>query len=229
MVHMLHMDQHAAQGTSLFVLLPPIGLGALLEYRKKGDVDLRAGIFCAIGMLFGGYIGGLIAVPMSSARLTQWFGVFLMISALLLWGKASKPAPPLGSQFPRRANPEMKKTIGFLLAGVVGGIGSGMFGIGGGIVLVPIFGLLLAFDQHKAQGTSLVALIPPTGLLAVIAYAKAGYVFWLTGALLIPGLFLGGILGAKLANRINPRRMRQVFAVLLFLLGAWQAFGASKR
>jgi uncharacterized membrane protein YfcA len=123
----------------------------------------------------------------------------------------------------------MKKTIGFLLAGVVGGIGSGMFGIGGGIVLVPIFGLLLAFDQHKAQGTSLVALIPPTGLLAVIAYAKAGYVFWLTGALLIPGLFLGGILGAKLANRINPRRMRQVFAVLLFLLGAWQAFGASKR
>jgi uncharacterized protein len=123
----------------------------------------------------------------------------------------------------------MKKTIGFLLAGVVGGIGSGMFGIGGGIVLVPIFGLLLAFDQHKAQGTSLVALIPPTGLLAVIAYSKAGYVFWLTGALLIPGLFLGGILGAKLANRINPRRMRQVFAVLLFLLGAWQAFGASKR
>ena len=123
----------------------------------------------------------------------------------------------------------MKKTIGFLLAGVAGGIGSGMFGIGGGIVLVPIFGLLLAFDQHKAQGTSLVALIPPTGLLAVIAYAKAGYVFWLTGALLIPGLFLGGVLGAKIAKRINPRRMRQVFALLLFLLGAWQAFGAGKR
>jgi uncharacterized protein len=92
LVHMLHMDQHAAQGTSLFVLLPPIGLGALLEYRKKGDVDLRAGIFCAIGMLFGGYVGGLIAVPMPTARLTQLFGIFLMISALLLWGKASKSA-----------------------------------------------------------------------------------------------------------------------------------------
>ncbi len=122
----------------------------------------------------------------------------------------------------------MKKIIGFLLAGVAGGIGSGMFGIGGGIVLVPIFGLLLAFDQHKAQGTSLVALIPPTGLLAVIAYAKAGYVSWITGALLIPGLFLGGILGAKIAGRIDPRRMRRVFAVLLFLLGAWQTFGVWK-
>jgi len=119
----------------------------------------------------------------------------------------------------------MRRTIGFLLAGVVGGISSGMFGIGGGIVIVPIFGLLLAFDQHKAQGTSLVALIPPTGLLAVMAYAKAGYVSWFTGALLIPGLFLGGILGAKLAKRIEPRQMRRVFAVLLFLLGAWQTFG----
>lgn len=95
MVHLLHMDQHAAQGTSLFVLLPPIGLGALLEYRKRGDVDFRAGIFCAMGMLFGGYIGGLIAVPMPTVRLTQCFGVFLMISALLLWGKAAKsPKPP---------------------------------------------------------------------------------------------------------------------------------------
>lgn len=123
----------------------------------------------------------------------------------------------------------MKKTVGFLLAGVVGGIGSGLFGIGGGIVLIPIFGLVLAFDQHKAQGTSLVALIPPTGLLAVIAYAKAGYVSWLTGVLLIPGLFIGGIVGAKIARRIEPRRMRQVFAVLLFLLGAWQTWGALKR
>jgi uncharacterized membrane protein YfcA len=122
----------------------------------------------------------------------------------------------------------MKKTIGFLLAGVAGGIASGLFGIGGGIVLIPIFGLALGFDQHKSQGTSLVALIPPTGLLAVIAYAKAGYVSWLTGLLLIPGLFLGGIAGAKIAKRIEPRRMRQVFAVLLFLLGAWHTWGALK-
>lgn len=90
LVLLLHMDQHAAQGTSLFVLLPPIGLGALLEYRKKGDVDIRAGIFCALGMLVGGYIGGRIAVPMSSVHLKALFGGFLMLSAFLLWGKASK-------------------------------------------------------------------------------------------------------------------------------------------
>jgi uncharacterized membrane protein YfcA len=90
LAHLLHMDQHAAQGTSLFVLLPPIGLGALLEYRKKGAVDIRAGIICAVGMLFGGYLGGLIAVPMPSPQLKAWFGAFLMFTAVLLWGKASK-------------------------------------------------------------------------------------------------------------------------------------------
>ena len=90
LTYLLHMDQHSAQGTSLFVLLPPIGLGALLEYRKRGDVDIRAGILCAVGMLIGGYLGGRLAVPMSSAHLKAWFGAFFMLSAALLWNKSSK-------------------------------------------------------------------------------------------------------------------------------------------
>src|SRR3981189_154804 len=57
-VYLLHYDQHLAQGTSLFILLPPIGLGALREYWKNGQVDLRAGIYCALGFLIGGYGGG---------------------------------------------------------------------------------------------------------------------------------------------------------------------------
>jgi len=91
MVHLLHMDQHLAQGTSLFILLPPIGLGALRQYWKAGNVDLRAGIFCAVGMILGGYIGGKIAVPLPTPVLKGLFGGFLMIAAALLWFKA-KPA-----------------------------------------------------------------------------------------------------------------------------------------
>jgi uncharacterized membrane protein YfcA len=115
---------------------------------------------------------------------------------------------------------------GVLLAGLVGGMASGMFGIGGGVILVPILGLLLGFSQHKAQGTSLVALIPPTGLLAVLAYGKAGFVDWRVGLLLIPGVFLGGIAGGNLAKRIPSAPMRRIFAALMFLLGLWQAVGA---
>src|SRR5215468_6653169 len=73
MVYLLHFDQHLAQGTSLFILLPPIGLGALRQYWKAGQVDLRAGIFCASGMILGAWLGGLIAVPMSTALLKALF------------------------------------------------------------------------------------------------------------------------------------------------------------
>jgi len=94
------------------------------------------------------------------------------------------------------------------------------------VLLVPFLVLFFAFGQHRAQGTSLIALIPPTGLLALFAYAKAGYVSWQTGLLLIPGIFVGGILGGLLAKRLHPRRMRQVFAGLMFMLGVWQAAAA---
>jgi len=88
MVYLLGMDQHLAQGTSLFILLPPIGLGALREYSKQGQVDLRAGILCALGMLFGALGGSLVALPMSSRNVKGLFGCFLVLSAILLWRKA---------------------------------------------------------------------------------------------------------------------------------------------
>ena len=115
---------------------------------------------------------------------------------------------------------------GVLLTGLVGGVASGLFGIGGGVIMVPILGLFLGFTQHRAQGTSLVALIPPTGLLAVWAYGKAGYLDWRTGLLLIPGVFLGGIAGGNLAKRIPSALMRRIFAALIFLLGMWQVWSA---
>ena len=118
------------------------------------------------------------------------------------------------------------QSVGVLLVATACGVASGLFGIGGGVLLVPLLVLIFDFPQHRAQGTSLVALIPPTGLLAFLAYAKAGYVSWRTGLLLIPGVFAGGILGGWLAKRLRPRRMRQVFAGLIFALGLWQALSA---
>ena len=121
------------------------------------------------------------------------------------------------------------RNSGIFAVGCVCGVASGLFGIGGGVLLVPLLGLLFAFPQHRAQGTSLIALIPPTGLLALLAYAKQGFVSWKTGLLLVPGVFVGGIAGGMLARRIKPQRMRQIFAALLFLLGAWQALSGWRK
>lgn len=115
----------------------------------------------------------------------------------------------------------------WILATATGvGVMGGMFGVGGGVLLVPLLALLFHFDQHTAQGTSLVALVPPTGLLALLNYWQQGQVDVRVGLLLMPGVFLGGMLGSKLALRLSPRGMRQVFAALLFVLGAWQALSA---
>jgi len=87
MVYLLGMDQHLSQGTSLFILIPPIGLGALREYWKQGQVDLRAGILCALGILLGALGGSCLALRLPSRRLQGLFGCFLMVSAILLWRK----------------------------------------------------------------------------------------------------------------------------------------------
>jgi uncharacterized protein len=116
------------------------------------------------------------------------------------------------------------RSAGIFAVACVCGVASGMFGVGGGVLLVPLLALLFAFSQHRAQGTSLVALIFPTGVLALMAYSKEGFVSWKTGLLLIPGVFLGGVAGGKVVKAIKPRLMRQIFAGILFALGALQAF-----
>lgn len=93
LVYFLGMGQHLAQGTSLFILLWPLGLGALAQYWKNGEVDLKAGILCAIGMLVGGYGGSQLALPMTARNLRGLFGCFLMVAAVLLVRKAPETAP----------------------------------------------------------------------------------------------------------------------------------------
>jgi uncharacterized protein len=92
LVYLLGMSQHMAQGTSLFMQLLPTGLGAMWVYWKAGEVDLRAGIVCAVGILVGGYAGGSIAVGIPARVLQALFGLFLMVSAALLWRQAGQLA-----------------------------------------------------------------------------------------------------------------------------------------
>jgi uncharacterized membrane protein YfcA len=111
----------------------------------------------------------------------------------------------------------------FAVACVVG-VCSGLFGVGGGVILIPLLVLLFHFEQHKAQGTSLIALVPPTGLLAFLEYYQAHQAHVRIGLLVMPGIFLGGVLGSKLALKLSPFRMRQAFAIFLAFIGLWQIY-----
>src|ERR1017187_7467890 len=78
LTYFLGFEQHLAQGTSLFMQLPPLGLGALIVYWRRKEVDFKAGLLCAAGLLVGGHFGSLTAIRLSARQLHGLFGVFVM-------------------------------------------------------------------------------------------------------------------------------------------------------
>lgn len=106
--------------------------------------------------------------------------------------------------------------IGGLFIGVV----SGLVGIGGGILIVPALVWGLNFSQHRAQGTSLVALLLPVGAFACWEYYKAGNVDFKIGLILALMLAIGAYFGALLAQHLSEAVLRRIFAVLLVFAAA---------
>jgi len=115
----------------------------------------------------------------------------------------------------------MKEIIAASFIGLLAGVMGGVFGIGGGILIVPALMLCLGFSQLRAQGTSLVALLAPVGLLALLEYHKQGETDLRVGGLVAAGFFFGGLFGSKLALSLDESVVRRGFAGFLVLIGLW--------
>src|SRR6266480_5210637 len=102
--------------------------------------------------------------------------------------------------------------------GLAAGIVSGLFGVGGAIVIIPGLMLLLKQSQHAANGTSLAALLLPVGLLGTIEYYRRGEVNVPYAAVIAAGLFFGALLGAKLAGSVSDVALRRAFGVFLMIV-----------
>lgn len=111
-----------------------------------------------------------------------------------------------------------------LLVGLIVGVVSGVVGIGGGILFVPALIWLLGMDQHKAQGTSIGALLLPVGLFAFIEYYRKGNADIRVALLLAAGFLVGCYFGAIGAHHIPDLWLRRVFAVTLVAIGAKMLF-----
>lgn len=116
-------------------------------------------------------------------------------------------------------------TILYILIGLGAGVLSGLFGIGGGVVIVPALMLAANMSPLAATGTSLGALLLPVGALGAWAYYKSGHLDIRIALLLAVGLFLGAYGGAKLAMTIPPVYLKRAFAVFLVLVAirVWTA------
>ena len=109
----------------------------------------------------------------------------------------------------------MTLTLVALAIGLGAGVLSGLLGIGGGVVIVPALVLLLGFGQKDAIGTSLAALILPVASLSVLQYYRAEHVNVRAALLIGAGIFVGSLVGARIALGTSDLVLRRLFAVLL--------------
>ena len=104
------------------------------------------------------------------------------------------------------------------LIGLVAGVVSGLFGVGGAIVIVPALVLLVKLPQHTASGTSLASLLLPVGLLGALEYYRRGQVNVAYAAIIAAGLFVGALVGAQLAGGMSDTMLRRGFGVFLLVV-----------
>jgi len=109
--------------------------------------------------------------------------------------------------------------LGFLAIGAMAGAVSGMFGIGGGIFVIPAMVYLYGFDQKMATGTSLGMILPPVGIMAFWQYYKADLVSVPAMLLLIVGFVAGSYLAAGYAIGLPPLLLKRAFGGLLIVMG----------
>ena len=107
--------------------------------------------------------------------------------------------------------------ITWMLLGLGAGTLGGLLGVGGGLVMIPAMVYLFGMTQHQAQGTSLAVMVPPIGLLAAWRYYTAGHVHLAMAAYICAGFFLGGLLGANIANVISDFWLRKIFGCFLLV------------
>ena len=105
------------------------------------------------------------------------------------------------------------------LIGLVAGVLAGLFGIGGGVVIVPALILLAGFGVTKAAGTSLAALLLPVGALGAWQYWQAGLIDLRAALVLAVGILLGAYLGARLGISLPAATVQRGFGVLLVVVG----------
>ncbi len=112
----------------------------------------------------------------------------------------------------------MVVAIVVLAAGVVVGVVSALFGVGGGVLMVPFLVLIVGLGQHAAEGTSLLVIVP-TAIVGTIAHVRRGYVEVPTAARLAVGGVVGAVAGALLGLELSAGTLRSLFALLVALVG----------
>ena len=112
-----------------------------------------------------------------------------------------------------------------VLIGLAAGVLGGMFGVGGGLIIVPALMLALSLGPKEAQGTSVAVMLPPIGILAAMNYYKAGYLNIKYALVIALAFIVGGWFGSKLAIMLPDAMMKKVFAGFMLITAIKMLWG----
>ncbi len=210
LIWLLGFDQRRAAATSLAAIVPAAIAGAA-SYTFAGETDLPAAVLIALGGIGGSLIGTKLLRTLPLGWLRWLFIAFLLVVAIRLFFEA--PA--------RGAELELTPwTIAALVVlGLVMGIAAGMFGIGGGVLVVPVLVAFFGTSDLIAKGTSLLAMIP-TATTGTIANSRAGLVRLGDGFIVGAAAVAASFGGVGLAFLLPPRISAVLFGILMLIVAA---------
>lgn len=205
-------------GTSLFAVLCNAVSGTV-AYLRQGRILMRAAVPFAIATLPGAFLGGYVSEWFSGPGFSLTFGLFMLLISYIMYSKSKGKAANCSVEEWNPKTAEFNMTLGVVCSFFVGFISS-IFGIGGGIVHVPMMVFMLGFPPQIAVATSTFVLFV-SAVSGVAGHAVLGHIIWGPALMIGVGCVIGAQIGARLAKKSRPRVLVILLSVLVFLI-AWQ-------
>lgn len=209
------MDQHVAQGTALVMVVPNVLIG-FWRYYRRGGLDVRYAVTLGLSAVVFTYIAAEVAIGLHAETLRVYFALFILLMALFMIWQAVKdmaknnPHPSAETQV-EAAHPHWSLAS---IVGAIGGVLSGLFGVGGATIAPPMLTAWYGFAQASAQGLAL-ALVAPGAIVGLVTYARSSAVDWSRGIPLAVGGILSVSAGVALAYKLSNRHLKLVFSAML--------------
>lgn len=204
------------------------GLSSTLSYLKRKIVDYKAGLIFFCGSAPGGIVGAHVNKILNMDAFSLYFGLFMVLMGLLMFLKnrirpiGFKPGPgKIVNTYKEENGKEIsygyRPWAGIAIAFVVG-FSSGLFGIGGGSLMVPAMLLLFFFPPHVAVATSMF-MVFLSSITNSITHISLGNVNWPYAIALIPGAWMGAKLGAYINARLKSSSLENILKIVLIIIG----------
>jgi uncharacterized membrane protein YfcA len=210
-----------ATGTSLAAILLPVGILGVIAYYRAKVIDIRASLLIAAGLLTSVIAGAWLANALPVGLMRRLFAVFCLYVGWNFIDPIRRIREWRGREPEAGAEPEgipHPPTVALLGVGLLAGIMAGMFGIGGGNIIVPILTLALHYPAKRAIATSLGAILFPFGIPGVLVYHHAGNLDLAAAAWIAAGLFLGTVFGALITISLPNRTVKLLYGAFLVLV-----------